>query len=388
MSWWRRIFGGGDESSAREPSDPAEVTSEDPWSGRLSGLSAESFAKLAADLEHEPDAMKLEVLRRVRELLPQHTPAKLALARLGGSEARALWVELRGHAVHAPEATAWLIDAALTDNDREQAARLAQEALVLNPLDDALLERALSLSDALPALPPPALPTAWSNAPILAPAPERVPPGYSLLRRLGAGGFGVVYEARDEHLDRTVALKFLHAHLGDNRSAVQAFLEEARCMATLDLEGVVEVLDVFEHAQAMALEFCSDGSLQDRLNVVGPMPQLAYGLLLKPALTLAAAHEKGVMHGDLKPDNLLFRGADMVLTDFGAGAEAAGTDGYRAPEQGAGIALTPAMDVFALGRILRALTGDDDALAARCTDEDPRARPTMAELAQALNAQP
>lgn len=386
MRWLKKLFGSDDWADEGEAESPEAPRQASRWAQQLDGLTADGFAGLLAELQSEDPGVQLDILRRARELIPRHVPLQVALARLGESEAHELWRGLSALSAHAPEALAWLIDAALGSGDRAEAARLSQRALVLAPGDAALLERALDLRDGLPLLPPPAAPTAFQGAPVLAPAPERVPPGFTLVRRLGAGGFGVVYEAVDDRLERTVALKFLHAHLGSDRAVVAAFGDEARSMAELDLPGVVRVFDVYPTQQAIALEFCGGGSLQDRLDVVGPMPRQASALLAGPARTLAKAHAKGVVHGDLKPANLLFREAELVLTDFGAGTAGAGTEGFRAPEQTTG-APDAAWDVYALGKILAQLLGPDAAdreLVSRATQSDPTARPSMAEVTAAL----
>jgi tetratricopeptide (TPR) repeat protein len=190
---------------------------------------------------------------------------------------------------------------------------------------------------------------------------------YLLLAELGRGASGAVYRARDVELERDVALKLLHAHLGGaGGTAMNRFFAEARTAAALRHPNVVAVLDLDEEHRRIVMELCTGGTLRERLRS-GQLPVLE-ALDVHAALlsALAAAHRRGVVHRDLKPANLLFRrpGGEVVLGDFGVAhlggatpAEAVGTLFYMAPEQRRGDA-SPTVDIWAAGVILHEmLTG-------------------------------
>ena len=189
---------------------------------------------------------------------------------------------------------------------------------------------------------------------------------YRLVGELGRGASGAVYRARDVELERDVAIKLLHAHLGGPQgTAMNRFFAEARLAAALRHPNVVAVLDLDEDHRRIVMELATGGTLRERLRD-GPLPVLE-ALAIHAALldALAAAHRRGVVHRDLKPANVLFRaGGEVVLGDFGiahlggtAPAEAVGTLFYMAPEQRRG-EVSPAVDVWAAGVILHeSLTG-------------------------------
>jgi tetratricopeptide (TPR) repeat protein len=200
-------------------------------------------------------------------------------------------------------------------------------------------------------------------------------PGYVILGELGRGGMGVVYQARQQGLDRLVALKMVLAGEYAGAAERQRFRAEALAVARLSHPNVVQVFEVGEHdgRPYLALEYLAGGTLAHRLHS-GPLPPREAAALLEPlARAVQAAHEKGVIHRDLKPANVLLTtdGAPKV-SDFGlakrldgsagptpSGA-VVGTPAYMAPEQAAGTpeAVGPASDVYALGAILyEALTG-------------------------------
>ena len=199
---------------------------------------------------------------------------------------------------------------------------------------------------------------------------------YSLLRRLGSGGMGEVWLAREEPLGREVALKVLRSR--DERER-DRFLREARLMAGADLPGVVRVLrfgtDAAKGLAFHATDVC-DGSLKDRLADGRALPEervAELGLALADALAALHAHDPPIVHRDLKPSNVLFSSDGRpLLADFGVARTLApdsataltvpglqpGTAAWAAPEQKAGAAPSPAMDWYAFGLVLfRALTG-------------------------------
>ncbi|AQZ69724.1 hypothetical protein BKM31_57040 [[Actinomadura] parvosata subsp. kistnae] len=190
---------------------------------------------------------------------------------------------------------------------------------------------------------------------------------YVLGARIGGGGMGEVWRADDTVLGRTVAVKVLMPALSEDPTFTQRFQNEARAMATLTHPGVVDVYDygvsdvggrrvsflVMEHIQGESL---------DRVLRRGPLGVTAtLRLVAEVADALAAAHAQGIVHRDVKPANLMVRpGGGVVLTDFGiAHSASAGqltatgtmlcSAGYCAPEMATSNAVTPAVDVYALG---------------------------------------
>jgi WD40 repeat protein len=206
-----------------------------------------------------------------------------------------------------------------------------------------------------------------------APATVQVP-GYEVLGELGRGGMGVVYQARHLGLNRVVALKMIlsGAHAGD--ADLARFKTEAEAVARLQHPNIVQVFEVGEHQGLpfLALEFCSGGGLEKKLNSTPLPPKEAAALSEALARAMHAAHQAHVVHRDLKPANVLLA-ADGTpkVTDFGlakklddvgqtASGAVMGTPSYMAPEQAGGKSkdIGPAADVYALGAILyECLTG-------------------------------
>jgi WD40 repeat protein len=198
-------------------------------------------------------------------------------------------------------------------------------------------------------------------------------PGYEILSELGRGGMGVVYEAEQTAARRTVALKMI---LGGQASEGERarFKTEAEAIARLQHPGIVQVFEVGEHAGTpfFTLEFCAGGSLAGKLKGTPLPPREAAGVVESLARAVKAAHDKGVLHRDLKPGNvLLTEDGTPKVTDFGLAKKlddvgqtqsgaVMGTPSYMAPEQAQGRnkELGPACDVYALGAILyECLTG-------------------------------
>jgi tRNA A-37 threonylcarbamoyl transferase component Bud32 len=193
---------------------------------------------------------------------------------------------------------------------------------------------------------------------------------FRLLREIGRGATATVYLARDEALELPIALKVLHPQLADARrsEALRRFFAEARLAAAIRHPGSIAIYDVDEASRALAMEWISGGTLRARLREnPGGLPlaeraATARGLLA----TLATLHDRGIVHGDLKPSNLLLRTpGEIVIADFGAaelvgdGRGAAGVGGtplYLAPEQFRGAPSSPATDLYAVGAILFEMT--------------------------------
>jgi len=198
---------------------------------------------------------------------------------------------------------------------------------------------------------------------------------YRIVRELGRGGMGVVYEAQHENLSQRVALKLLPAPM--EGQARERFEIEGQTMLRLRHPNIVRVIDlkVSEEESYMALEMVTGGSLRDRLDMAETLePDEALELTRLLGLALHYAHLRGVIHRDMKPGNVLL-GEDgaPLITDFGLAKELGaakhdltktgdmlGTPSYMAPEQiiGAG-AIDGRADVYALGVTLyEALTGE------------------------------
>jgi formylglycine-generating enzyme required for sulfatase activity len=205
------------------------------------------------------------------------------------------------------------------------------------------------------------------NAPTVASVP-----GYALDGELGRGGMGVVYRARQMTLNRTVALKMVLAGAHARPEQLTRFLAEAEVIAKLKHANIVEVYDFGRHENLpfFALEFCSGGSLDDKLAGEPQEGHYAADVVAQLADGVAHAHAAGIIHRDLKPANVLLTATGTPkITDFGlakqgeSGMTAShigmGTPSYMSPEQTVDASkVGPLTDVYALGAILyEMLTG-------------------------------
>jgi serine/threonine protein kinase len=192
-------------------------------------------------------------------------------------------------------------------------------------------------------------------------------PGFRLERKLAEGGLGVVYAAHDEKLNRRVVIKVLRRHADDQLR--RRVLDEARHTAALSDPAVVTVFSVLDETNppAIVMEFV-EGYPLDRFAAQLNFEQKAQ-LLREVARGLSVAHARGLIHRDLKPDNVIV-GPDLRprILDFGlalsleeASRQGRGFEGtplYASPEQAKGEALSPASDVFSLGSLMfKVLTG-------------------------------
>lgn len=191
-------------------------------------------------------------------------------------------------------------------------------------------------------------------------------PGYDVRRKLGEGGMGVVYLARQRGLNRDVAIKTL---IGStvSRATLARFWAEAEVMAEVRHPNVVQVIELGESdgQPFMAMEFVKGGSLTGRLRGGVTLPaREAAALVERIARGVAAAHDLGVVHRDLKPDNVLIDGDTPKVADFGIAKRKThaitnadvmlGTPAYMSPEQAASQSkhVGPTADVWSLGVML------------------------------------
>ncbi|MBA4188631.1 MAG: hypothetical protein C0467_11585 [Planctomycetaceae bacterium] len=201
---------------------------------------------------------------------------------------------------------------------------------------------------------------------------------YRLLREVAAGGMGVVYEAEDTQLQRRVALKVMKPTIAADPSAKHRFLREARAAARLKDDHIVTIHDVGEADERpyLVMEFLDGPTLGTRLGRGRRIPAAeALPIAIQVARGLAAAHRQGVIHRDIKPDNIWIGDGSLrvKILDFGlARSKTAdpglthantliGTPAYMSPEQartGTGAVVDARCDLFSLGCVLyRALTG-------------------------------
>lgn len=187
---------------------------------------------------------------------------------------------------------------------------------------------------------------------------------YQLVERIAVGGMGEVWRARDQLLDRNVAVKVLKEEYAADPTFLQRFRGEARHTAALSHPGIANVFDYGEIGDVafLVMELVASEPLSAVIARDAPMdPGVVLDILGQTALALQAAHDAGVVHRDVKPGNLLVRPDGVVkVTDFGIAraVDAApvtqtgllvGTAAYLSPEQAAGRVATPASDIYALG---------------------------------------
>lgn len=201
---------------------------------------------------------------------------------------------------------------------------------------------------------------------------------YEIVRFIGAGGMGDVFEARHTVLGRRLAVKLLRAAHAVNEEAVQRFQREAKVTASLEHDHIVEMLDIGttpEGLPYLVMEFLDGVGLEEVIRAQGPLlPERAAAIMVQALLALQAAHDAGIIHRDLKPENIFVieraGSADFVkLIDFGLSklllreAEGIstvtqvgailGTPYYLSPEQLLDSAnVTTAADIYSMGAIL------------------------------------
>jgi len=191
---------------------------------------------------------------------------------------------------------------------------------------------------------------------------------YRVLEEIGRGGMAVVYRALQESLDRIVAIKELDfSRVGSDPKALARFQLEARAAASLDHPSIVTIHDFWEKARKayIAMEFVDGLELKEALCFLGTVdPGTCVRISIELCRALSYAHERGIIHRDVKPGNVMLSvQGDVKLGDFGivlvTGAkdltttgQVIGTPAYMSPEQIRGEHLGPASDIFSLGVVM------------------------------------
>ncbi|MEP7284291.1 MAG: protein kinase [Chloroflexota bacterium] len=204
---------------------------------------------------------------------------------------------------------------------------------------------------------------------------------YEILEAIGQGGMSTVYKAFDTQLRRQVAIKLMHSHLTDKSDFQSRFMAEGRAIAALDHPNIVRLFEItFRHGQLfLVMEYVEGGTLRQRLNTrlnAGQFLDLREIVTVtrQVAQALHYAHGQGIIHRDVKPDNVLLKedseaaatplGFRAVLTDFGVAkrvdgagpltvtGELLGTLAYMAPEQFRGVSIDNRIDIYAFGVML------------------------------------
>jgi len=255
--------------------------------------------------------------------------------------------------------------------------------------------------------------------------------GYRIKKLLDQGGMGGVYLAEDENLERLVAIKVINPELSEHPEAKRRFTREALIVAAFQHANIVTVYASgwLGEKQYIVMEYVSGGTLGQRMSAEKLTTEAAARIAYQMADALAYSHERNVIHRDFKPNNVLLRDDNTpVLSDFGVakaigtrGSETAlgmviGSQGYMAPEQALGRAITDRVDIYSFGLVLHEMlagelparhpirTAEDKRalgrtvpsafadLIARCLHPEPEERPSAADcrsmLQGAVNAKP
>ncbi|MBA3655324.1 MAG: serine/threonine protein kinase, partial [Actinobacteria bacterium] len=205
----------------------------------------------------------------------------------------------------------------------------------------------------------------------MSPDPVILRDRYRLVRRISRTEMAEVHEAVDEVLGRTVAVKLLLPELSDNEGFVARFRREARAAASLNHPNIVAVFDSGEHEGQyfIVMEYVDGPTLAELMAEEGRLPETrAAEIGMEIAAALAAAHQQGIVHRDVKPGNVLLGAGGMVkVVDFGIARAVAGNTAltrpgtivgsvsYLSPEQAMGQEIGTASDIYSLGVVLYAM---------------------------------
>ncbi len=194
---------------------------------------------------------------------------------------------------------------------------------------------------------------------------------YTILEKLGEGGMGIVYKAHDTKLDRVVALKFLPHYLTSDLSEKERFYHEARAAAALTHPNIAVVHEIGEHDGQIfiAMEYVEGKTLKDIAGTPLPLSK-TLDIAIQVCEGLAAAHEKGIVHRDIKSENIILTPKGLAkIMDFGLAkvkgatkltkaGSTLGTAAYMSPEQAQGEEVDQRSDIFSFGVVLyELLTG-------------------------------
>jgi len=189
---------------------------------------------------------------------------------------------------------------------------------------------------------------------------------YKILEKLGEGGMGIVYKAHDTKLDRDVALKFLPTNLTTDPAARERFIHEAKAASALSHPNIcgIHAIEEFEQQHFIDMEFLEGKTLGELLKEKELSLKEIVGIVLQIAQGLNAAHKKGIVHRDIKPDNIMVTSERLVkIMDFGLAKlkgsskltrthSTLGTLSYMSPEQACGEEIDQRTDIFSLGAVL------------------------------------
>ncbi len=235
-----------------------------------------------------------------------------------------------------------------------------------------------------------------AGTPVMSPQPGDpmavVRERYDEIVQIGEGGMGSVFRAKDRVLRRKVALKFIRRDYQHDQEAVARFVREAQAASHLRHPGIVAIYDIhIKDPIYIAMEFVEGGSLRDELKRRSLAPPELLGLAVQICDALGYAHQQGVVHRDIKPDNiLLVHGGGIKIADFGLArleegvsamtrpGQVMGTPKYMAPEQILGKTVDGRSDIYAVGIMLYEMgTGSvpftDGDIAYRQIHEEPMA---------------
>ncbi len=202
---------------------------------------------------------------------------------------------------------------------------------------------------------------------------------YRIVSKIGAGGMGEIYRARDTRLRRDVAIKILPENLMRDASAIERFIREAHAASALNHPNILTIFDIGEHDKThfIATEFVEGQTLRQKMQSSSLKIAETLDIAVQVSSALIAAHEAGIVHRDIKPENIMLRNDGFVkILDFGiaklterepqkSDAEAAtliqsatapgmilGTIAYMSPEQARGLEVDARSDIFSLGIVL------------------------------------
>lgn len=195
---------------------------------------------------------------------------------------------------------------------------------------------------------------------------------YQILERLGQGGMGIVYKARDTNLNRIVALKFLPQNLMGDENARKRFLQEARAASQLDHVNICTVFEIGRAGDAgmfIAMAFYDGESLRDKLNRGKLLSEQVVDIAMQIATGLERAHQAGIVHRDIKPANIMVTTDSLVkIVDFGLAkldgshltrpGSTMGTIGFMSPEQVHGSDIDHRTDIWSLGAVMYQMLSD------------------------------